>query len=356
MRQAPSVIAVTVALAALSAALGPIAGCAPDEPVTVSREALGTVVSITAYGEDEAAVRAAIDDAFTGMAEVEAALDAYDPNSAVSQFNATPYDEQTLPPDAVEALDAIDAIGVSAEFSPALLGVVGLYDFEGTPSVPEDADLALAVSAAGGFVRVGNDRAVFSRTMGPDPRLEPGGTLAPGLDFGGAAKGLALDRAREALRASGTVTAALISAVSSTVTLGSKPDGTAWRIGVEDPRDSTVVVAVFQLDGEGAVSTSGDYQRYFEHDGVRYHHIVDPATGIPARGVRSVTVGGADLSGLESDILSTALFVKGPGAAAAYAEETGLGLYVVDGEGRALTVPAPDDSGLIVAEVASPTP
>ena len=356
MRRALATIATAATLATLTAALGPLAGCAPDEPTVVSREALGTVVSITAYGEDEAGVRAAIDEAFVAMAGVEAALDAYDPASEVSRFNASPYEEQSLPADAVEVLDAIQALDADAEFSPSLLGVVGLYDFEGTPSVPEDADLALAVAAADGFIRIDSDTAVFSRNAGPDPRLEPGGSLAPGLDFGGAAKGLALDRAREALRESGAVTAALITAVSSTVTLGSKPDGSAWRIGVEDPRDSSVVVAVFQVDGEGSVSTSGDYQRYFEQDGVRYHHILDPDTGAPVRGVRSLTVGGADLSGLASDILSTALFVKGTGDGAAYAEEAGIGLYVVDDEGRALTVPAPDDSGLVVTEMASPKP
>ena len=344
------------ALVALLIALVIAAGCAPDEPVVVSREALGTVVSITAYGEDEPSVRAAIDEAYAAMAEVEAALDAYDPASAVSAFNARPYDEQPLPPDAIEVLDAVEALDVVAEFSPALLGVVGLYDFEGTPSVPDDVDLALAVSAADGFVRLDEETAIFSRTMDPDPRLEPGGALAPGLDFGGAAKGLALDRAREALRASGAVDAALVSAVSTTVTLGSKPDGSAWRIGVEDPRDESRTVAVFQFTGDGAISTSGDYQRFFEENGVRYHHILDPATGKPARGLRSLTVAGAGLSGVDSDILSTALFVRGTGEAAAYAEQAGLGLYIVDAEGRALTVPAPEDSGLVVAESASPTP
>ncbi len=178
----------------------------------------------------------------------------------------------------------------------------------------------------------------------------------PGLDFGGAAKGLALDRAREALRASDAVSAAIITSGSSTVTLGTKPDGSVWRIGIEDPRDTGTVVATFSFDGDGALSTSGDYQRYFEVDGVRYHHILDPATGLPARGLRSLTVAGAGLSGLDSDILSTALFVRGGEAAAAYAEEHGVGLYTVNDEGRTRVVPAPSRSGLSIAEVATPQP
>jgi thiamine biosynthesis lipoprotein len=346
-------LAVTVVLA-LACAAAPIAGCARPQPVEVSREALGTAVSITAYARDEAAARAAIEQAFDAMAAVEHALDAYDPASAVSAFNRQPYAEQALPDEAIAVLDAIDALGVSAEFSPALWSVSRLYDFEGAGRVPADEEPALALAEAKTFTRRGAT-ASFTRAS-DDSRLDPGGPLAPGLDFGGAAKGLALDRAREALRASGAVSAALITAGSTTVTLGVKPDGSAWRIGIEDPREPERVVSVFQLEGEGAVSTSGDYQRYFERNGVWYHHILDPATGLPARGLRSLTVGGAGLSGLDSDILSTALFVKGSGNAAAYAAARGLGLYMVDEQGRALVVPAPEGSGLVVAEVATPRP
>lgn len=340
---------------ALLIGLSALGGCGVREPVVVSREALGTVVSITAYGEDEAAVRDAIEDAFDAMAGVESQLDAYDPASAISAFNADPCAERALPADAVTILDAIERLNVGAQFSPALLGVSRLYDFEGAQTVPAEADLALALDAAAGFGRTSPDRGGFTPTATTDARLDPGGALAPGLDFGGAAKGLALDRAREALRESGAVTAALITAGSTSVTLGTKPDGSVWRIGVEDPREPGEVVAVFQFEGDGALSTSGDYQRAFEAGGVLYHHILDPATGMPARGMRSLTVAGMDASGLDSDILSTALFVKGSGNAAAYAEEAGLALYVVDDEGRALVVPAPAESGLVVTEEAAPS-
>lgn len=330
-----------------------LAGCTPAGPVAVSREALGTVVSVTAYGEDEAAVRAAIDDAFLVMAEVSASLDAHDPASGVAAFNSRPYTAQALPPYATEILDAVDTLGVDDGFSPSLLAVTGLYDFEGARTVPPAEDLTLAVAASSGFVRQADGTAVFSRLRNADPRLEPDEALAPGLDLGGAAKGLALDAARESLRTSGAVTAALISSGSSTVTLGTKPDGSVWRIGVEDPRDQEQVIAVFGFVGDGALSTSGDYQRFFEVDGVRYHHILDPATGMPARDVRSLTVAGTALSGLDSDILSTALFVRGADPASDYAEEHGLALFVVDGQGRTLMVPAPEGTGLSIAEEAA---
>jgi thiamine biosynthesis lipoprotein len=336
--------------------LAGLAGCATDEPVVVSREALGTAVSITAYGEDEVAVREAIEDAYQAMAAVEAKLNVHDPDSALSAFNADPYEPRVLPAAATEVLDAVADLAVAAEFSPSLLAVTRLYGFEETPAVPDMDDLALAVMAARRFGCAGEGAMAFVRLTDPDRRLEPGGALTPGLDLGGATKGLALDRAREALRASGSVTAALVTAGSTTVTLGTRPDGTAWRIGVEDPREIGRVVAVFTLEGEGALSTSGDYQRFFEEGGVRYHHIIDPETGLPARGLRSLTVAGTGLSGLASDILSTALFVRGADGAATYAGEHGLALYLVDAEGRAHVVPAPDASGPLAEEQAQPLP
>ncbi|MCE5203611.1 MAG: FAD:protein FMN transferase [Actinomycetia bacterium] len=330
----------------------PPVACSPraaEESVRVSREALGTVVTIEAWGADKTAVDRAIDDAFVAIADVERELDAYSTTSSVSAFNKAPYRDQPLPPDAVEVLDAIDRLEVAEEFSPGLLAVVRLYDFPGSGRVPSAEELALATAAARAFVRTPQGTAHFERLADPDPRLDPGAALAPGLDFGGAAKGLALDRARDALHARGAVTAAIVSSGSTTVTLGDKPDGEPWRVGVEDARQPGVVIARAEWHGEAALSTSGDYQQFFERDGVRYHHILDPDTGRPARGVRTLTVAGR-ISGLESDILSTALFVRGREGALAYARAHGVGLFLTDSEGRAHLAPAPADSGVLLSE------
>jgi len=297
--------------AVLLAALLLTASCTrADEPLRESREALGTVVAIAAYGPDETAMRAPVDAAYAAMEAVEAELDAHDPDSAIGHVNAAAEPAlEALPPRAEAVLDAICFLEVREWFSPQLWAATAAWDFEEGGSVPTPAGLNSALA---------------------DGRW----------DFGGAAKGLALDEAALALGDSGTIDAALISSGSTTLAFGEKPDGEPWRIGIEDPRDPAAVITTVEAGGDITVSTSGDYQRYFERDGVRYHHILDPATGLPARGLRSLTVVG-DISGLDSDILSTALFVAGPDAAIAYAEEHGLGLVLVDDEGRTRIVPGP---------------
>ncbi len=307
-----------LAAALTLALLTVLPGCAArDEPVRVSREALGTVVAVTAYpatggARGESGARQAIDAAYDAMAAVERDLDVHDPDSAISRLNADIGDPAALalPDRAAKVFQATRDLGVTDSFSLTLLGATEAWGFESGGRVPSDDELAAALA---------------------DPRY----------DLGGAAKGLALDEAAAAIARSGAVTAALISSGSTTITTGAKPGGEPWRIGVEDPRDPDAVVASIEARGPVTVSTSGDYQRSFESGGVRYHHILDPSTGRPARGLRSLTVVGT-VPGLDSDILSTALFVMGADSAAAYAEEHGLGLVIVDDEGRTLLVPGPE--------------
>lgn len=127
------------------------------------------------------------------------------------------------------------------------------------------------------------------------------------LDFGGIAKGWAGDRAVQLLRGCG-VTSAIVRLGGNIHTVGTKPDGSAWRVGIEDPDTGNTLAAVSVTDR--AVVTSGSYQRFFTRDGQHYHHILDPDTGRPAdNGLTSVTIVGD--CGARCDALSTALFVMG---------------------------------------------
>lgn len=128
------------------------------------------------------------------------------------------------------------------------------------------------------------------------------------LDLGALAKGYAGDRLRSVLQENG-VTSGILSLGGNVEVIGTKLDGSPWRVGIADPfAPSEILCSV--MTRSGAVVTSGSYQRYFEENGRRYHHILDPETGYPAeQGLVSVTVTGED--GVTCDALSTALFVMG---------------------------------------------
>lgn len=127
------------------------------------------------------------------------------------------------------------------------------------------------------------------------------------IDLGGIAKGYAVGRTVELLKALG-YTRAYVSAGGDSYMMGDK-NGRPWIMGIQDPRNSEKLIAVIPLV-DAAVSTSGDYFRYFDSEGVRYHHILDPKTGISATLSRSVTIIGKNST--QTDGLSTGVFVLGP--------------------------------------------
>jgi len=128
------------------------------------------------------------------------------------------------------------------------------------------------------------------------------------LELGGIAKGYIVDRTLEVLDEAG-VEHAFVNAGGDIGLIGTRPDGEPWRIGVRNPRLEQELIAI--IPGEDmAVVTSGDYERTFEKDGVKYHHILDPESGKPARYLAGVTITAP--TALKADVLSTAVFVLGP--------------------------------------------
>lgn len=148
------------------------------------------------------------------------------------------------------------------------------------------------------------------------------------LDLGGAAKGYIVDRALMVLKKRGIVRA-LVNAGGQIGLLGEAPAG-SWQIGVQAPRGEGLV-AVLELE-RGAVSTSGDYQRFFMYRGKRYHHLLDPKTGFPAAKCQSATV--VAKTGLEADSLSTACYLMGPEKGLELVRKHGAQALVVDSTGK----------------------
>lgn len=150
------------------------------------------------------------------------------------------------------------------------------------------------------------------------------------IDFGGIAKGYAVDRCIELLGAAG-VSQASVAAGGDSRIIGDR-NGEPWTVGIQDPRQENVMAVLLPLV-DTAVSTSGDYERFFEEDGVRYHHILDPRTGDSARDSWSVTILGPEAT--LTDGLSTSVFVLGPEKGLALINRLpGIDAIVIDAQGE----------------------
>lgn len=153
------------------------------------------------------------------------------------------------------------------------------------------------------------------------------------LDLGAVGKGLACGRIEKLLKERPEVTGAVISVGGSVLTYGEKPDKTPWKVGILNPDQPGSYAGYLNLSGQWFISTSGDYERYVEVDGKRYHHIIDPSTGYPAdSGVSSVTILGND--GLLTDALSTACFVLGVEDGLKLVQEYEMMALFIDQEGN----------------------
>lgn len=207
-------------------------------------------------------------------------------------------------------------------FNPAIGKLVALWGFhqdERPPGPPPSAEAIEAVLAGD----PGMDKVLLDgiRMRGTHPAVQ--------LDFGAFAKGVAVDRVTEGLRELG-VENAIVNAGGDLRAIG-RPGDRPWRIGVRHPRGEGILAAL-ELSGDESVFTSGDYERYFDHQGTRYHHILDPRTGYPARTAVSVTVIHSDAA--TADAAATALFVAGPEGWHAHARAMGIRyVMLVDAEG-----------------------
>lgn len=156
------------------------------------------------------------------------------------------------------------------------------------------------------------------------------------VDLGGIAKGYAADRAADILAAA--TGSCLVNLGGDLAIRGSRPGRGFWTIGIQDPVDPSRLLLTLSVSGTRAVATSGDYQRFFEEEGVRYHHLLDPATGEPGRRARSATVLAPTC--VVADAWATAAFILGPecGIAALETEPELEGMIVAEDEAGRLVI------------------
>lgn len=280
--------------------------------------AMDTVMSFTACGPH---ARAAIDAAMAEVQRLDALLSSGSPDSEVSRLNRD--GGGAVSADTLALLDVSARIygDTGGLFDCSVYPLMELWGFpSGEYRVPSDGEIAAALALVDGSrVRAEEDQAV----LGAGQRI----------DFGGIAKGYAAQRVIEIYQAHG-VKSGMVSLGGNVQTLGTKPDGSPWRIGVRDPEGGQGAYLGVLPVTDRAVVTSGGYERYFQQDGQTYIHILDPRTGRPAESdLLSVTVVSED--GTAADGLSTALFIMGREGAARYwrdhSEDLELVLVARDG-------------------------
>ncbi|MFC1657693.1 FAD:protein FMN transferase [Candidatus Moduliflexota bacterium] len=302
-------------------------GCSGEfDVVRESRVVLGTVVQITLSHHSEEEARAAMERAFEEFERIDGVMSGYLPGSEVSKINR---EAAGGPVDAGSEVLALlgEAIDVSRESGGAFDITVGplmeLYRFDEGGEVPSSEDIGRALASVGhGKIDVDGERGTVAFS-------EEGVKI----DLGGIGKGYAVDRAAAVLAAEG-VTNAIIDAGGDLRLLGHRPGKDFWRIGIRHPREPGRFLLSIDL-ADRAVVTSGDYERFFMRGDERFHHLLDPSTGLPARGCQSVTV--IARSTAAADAYATAAFVLGPERGLAYlrALEDVEGI-IVDSDGEVL--------------------
>lgn len=285
--------------------------------------ALGTVCSIQLFTEKpQAEADAVLQTCTRRLEELERHLNANAESSTLIDINkASGVSAVNVPADIYPLFKraVFFAEKTNGAFNPVIGSVVKLWNigFENARK-PDDQDIQAALSHTDyGDVQL-TGTAVFLKKEGMK------------LDLGAIAKGFAADELTRIVKQAG-IAHAVIDIGGTISTVGKRPDGNLWNIGIRDPRVQQGQPIISAPIEDGCISTSGSYERYFEQDGIRYHHIIDPSTGYPVRN-NLIAVSVFSNSATDADALSTASFVLGyEKATAALAELPGTeALFIFD--------------------------
>jgi len=283
---------------------------------------MGTAIMVELWHEDSSQGRLLTQSVMNEMQRIDNLMSTYKDDSELSAVNANAA-RQAVPVGRELLLLLVRAL----EFSETTDGAFDItyasagkfYDFRAGKKPREDQLQAVLPTIDYRHVQINRDTGTV-RFRVPGVRV----------DLGGIAKGYAVDRAVRLLRAAG-VEHALVTAGGDTRVIG-KRWNRAWNVGIRDPRNKQGVVTMVPLE-DMAISTSGDYERFFIEDGVRYHHIINPGTGTSSSEVRSVSIIGQDAT--TTDALSTSVFVLGVDAGLQLVDAlNGVEAIIIDNQGQ----------------------
>lgn len=296
------------------------------KPDTYDGQVMGTVLKKTIYSDSRQTsdqANALID---ATLEELEAQISVRLADSVLSKCNAN-YAVgglYSLPEDILDYFKQEMEIykETKGAFSPCIRPITELWGIEdGKTEIPAEEMIKETLECTDPFnIEVSDEGLTFHSAYMK-------------IDMGAVGKGIACDKVVEELKNAG-VQGAVVSVGGSIAVYGVKAIGEDWHIGIQDPRgEYGEYLGVIQTEGNIMISTSGDYEKYFELDGKRYHHIFDPETGYPVdNGLISVTI--VSDNGFLSDALSTACFVMGLKKGMAYAKEKGVEAVFVTSDKR----------------------
>jgi thiamine biosynthesis lipoprotein len=286
---------------------------------------MGTIYTVVAYGRDQTFLSEVVGEVFDKIDQLDAEMSNYKPESELSAINRdAAQHEVTMAPqlfDLIEcSLRASQESGGDFDITVGPLMKVWGF-FRGQGRLPGPAEIA-EVRKRIGYQHVHLDRA--RRTI----RFDTGGME---LDLGGIAKGYAVDQAAEILRSNGVTAALVSSGTSSIYALGSPPGERGWKITVRDPFREDKPADVLRLQ-DFALSTSGNYEKFFRINGKVYCHIMDPHTGWPVQNMLSTVA--AVPTGVETEALTKIFFVGGVEKARQYlaTHPNAIGIFYQPGE------------------------
>ncbi|MDQ6993863.1 MAG: FAD:protein FMN transferase [Mariprofundus sp.] len=278
-----------------------LTACSSPKELHDSRFIMGTLVEFTVSDTDRTIAEQAIAEAANEMQRIEDSFTIYgDHPNSVKLFNISAVDHPVSLPDEVSKL-LETALAVQQQsgnrFNPALARLNLLWGFSLDPppnAPPSDLAIRTAIPPSECIKHIAKQ---WARS---DRRCQ--------LDFGGIAKGYAIDRGIDILKKHG-IANAIINAGGDMRLIGQHHQQ-PWKIGIRHPRKAGSVLSSLSLQGDVSIVTSGDYERFFIYQGKQYHHILDPKNGYPARKNQSITV--IAPSAMLADAWSTALFVGSP--------------------------------------------
>ena len=289
-----------------------------------SADLMYTTVSVTVVAGDRETAEEAIDAAFKSISALERSLSSWTNTSEIGRINELAGKmpvKVSVRTFEIASLALEIAQNTSGAFDPTVGPLMRLWDYR-KAKIPSREEVSRVLKRVG-FRKITFDldgQSVFLSK--PDMYF----------DTGGIAKGYAVDRAVEVLKEHG-ISSGLVTIAGDMRAFGTREDGEPWKVGIRDPRGESEedIIATLELRDE-AVSTSGDYERFFIKDGKRYHHIIDPATGYPAEGTMSFSV--IAPRAVLTDGYSTGAFVLGPQKGIETLEEVGLEGLAISSDGK----------------------